>query len=95
MTSEQAAELSDAQVAALPNRAEEIVGALPEPTPPAAPEPGTPLPPGDPGITPEEGSAIRSMEKNHPRNPRRHLKPHLLLSPLTPTLPGGTRAPYT
>ena len=31
MASEQAAELSDAQVAALPNRAEEIVEALPEP----------------------------------------------------------------
>ena len=37
------AELSDASIAALPNRAEEIE-ALPEPTPPAAPEPGTPLP---------------------------------------------------
>ena len=58
MASEQAAELSDAQVAALPNRAEEIIEALPEPIPPAAPEPGTPLPPGDPGITPEEGSPI-------------------------------------
>ena len=42
----------------LPNRAEEIIEAIPEPTPPAAPEPGTPLPPGDPGITPEEGSPI-------------------------------------
>ena len=44
------AETSDSQ--------EEIVEALPEPTPPAAPEPGTPEPPGDPGITPEEGSPI-------------------------------------
>ena len=42
----------------LPNRAEEIIEAVPEPTPPAAPEPGTPEPPGDPGITPEEGSPI-------------------------------------
>ena len=42
----------------LPNRAEEIIEAVPEPTPPAAPEPGTPLPPMDPGITPEEGSPI-------------------------------------
>ena len=46
------------EAAELPNGAEEIVEALPEPTPPAAPEPGTPLPPGDPGITPEEGSPI-------------------------------------
>ena len=56
MRAEQPAELSDAQIAALPNRAEEIVEAL-EPTPPAAPEPGT-LAPGRP-ITPEEGSAIK------------------------------------
>ena len=42
----------------LPNRAEEIIEALPEPTPPAAPEPTPPEPPGDPGITPEEGSPI-------------------------------------
>ena len=42
----------------LPNRAEEIIEAVPEPTPPAAPEPTPPEPPGDPGITPEEGSPI-------------------------------------
>ena len=46
------------EAAELPDGAEEIIEALPEPTPPAAPEPGTPLPPGDPGITPEEGSPI-------------------------------------
>ncbi len=37
---------------------EEIIEAIPEPTPPAAPEPTPPEPPGDPGITPEEGSPI-------------------------------------
>ena len=45
------------QAAELPTSAEEIVEAIPDLTPSAAPEPGTPEAPGD-RITPEEGSPI-------------------------------------
>ena len=74
----------------MPNRAEEIVEALPEPTPPAAPEPGTPLPPGDPGITPEEGSAINeNMKEPSPGDPGIVPEEASPLDRTEPTLPAA------